>query len=139
MPEVTIELTKPSGMSGTRLSLKLNDTPLADVVVAALQQPNLEALQVCWSGNGLYIVLGDGLTIPDMEGAEMVSEFVRGDVLVYPEGNELVLAYGHVEMFEGSVELDCYQVGRVAELDLDDLVAVGNNIHREGARVVRVV
>lgn len=59
--------------------------------------------------------------------------------MVYPEGNELVLAYGHMEMFEGSDELDCYQIGRVTELDLDDLVAVGSNIHREGVRVVRVV
>ena len=138
MPEVTIKLTKPDGKF-TRLLLDLHDTPLAKAVVAALQQLGLEALQVKWSGNGFYIVLGEGFTMPDMEGVETDCEFVQGDVLVYPELRKLVVAYGDVKMYDGSVDLDCYRVGGVTKDHLEDLLFVGNDIQRYGLRTVGVV
>ncbi len=139
MPKFTLELARPSGMSDTRLFLELDDTPLAKAVVAALRQPDLEALQVIWSGNGFSIALGDGLTIPDMKGAEVASEFERGAVAVYAEENKLIVAYDHVETYEGDNALECYPIGRVAEPDLDGLKSVGDSIHRDGVRVVKVV
>ena len=136
---LNLVLTKPSG-EATHLLLDLDDTPLAEAVVTALQQPGLEALQVHWSGDGFYILLGDNFTMSAMDKETgTASNFERGDVLFYKgEQGQLTLAYDDVRMSDGNDPLNCYHIGRVSESSLDDLEKVGDSIARDGVRVVTV-
>ena len=136
MPKVNLLLNKPeTGGETSRFSLELGNTPLAEAVVAALQQPDLEALQDRWSGEVFYIMLGESFVMPDVEeGTETQTEFILGDVFFC--NGRLNIAYGFMEMYDGKIYPDGILIGRVTESELSYLENVGNSIHRRGVREV---